>query len=133
VRWLLRSPLQRFVSKQLMLVTIKGRVTGRTFTIPVGYIEANDGIYVLVSGPADKLWWRNLDGGAPVELTLRGQVVDAEALVLHLGFERVLERYCKQMPGIAKRLGVPVVGGAVDAAALHDLAQQVVMVRFVLT
>jgi hypothetical protein len=115
-----------------MLVTIKGRMTGRRFTVPVGYLEADDSIYVLVSEPEAKLWWRNLEGGATVELTVRGKVENAAAMVLHSGFEDVLQRYCEHFPGIAKMLGVRVVDGAVDAASLRDLARQVDMVRFVL-
>ena len=132
VRWLLRSPLHGVVDRQLMLVTIKGRISRRLFTVPVGYLELGDAIYVLVSDPYSKLWWRNLDGGAPVTLTLRGKAVDAEATVLYTGFTPVLEEYCRQFRGVARTLQVPVVDGVVDQAALNDLARQVVMVRFTL-
>lgn len=133
VRFLLRSPLHGLVDRQLMLVTIKGRISRRLFTVPVGYLQATDAIYVLVSDPYSKLWWRNLDGGARVELTLRGKVVDAEGTVLYTGFTAILEEYCERLPGIARMLKVPVVDGVVEQIALRRLALQVVMVRFRLT
>ena len=133
IRWLLRSPFHGLVDKQLMLVTIKGRVSRRMFTIPVGYFQASDMIYVLVSDPYSKRWWRNLDGGAQVELTLRGKVVDADATVLHTGFDSILEAYCEHLRGIARMLKVAVVDGVVDQNALQQLASQVVMVRFQVT
>ena len=73
VRLLLRSPLHGLASRQLALITVTGRRSGRSFTIPVGYRRDGDVVTVPVGWPERKLWWRNLRGeGAPVQLRLRG-------------------------------------------------------------
>jgi len=71
VRALLRSPAHRLVSGHLMLLTVTGRRTGRTFTFPVGYREDGDRLRVHVASPERKRWWRNLRGGAPVEVEIQ--------------------------------------------------------------
>jgi hypothetical protein len=38
----------------------------------VGYTEHDGAITIGVGAPARKRWWRNLIGGAPVRLWLRG-------------------------------------------------------------
>jgi deazaflavin-dependent oxidoreductase (nitroreductase family) len=83
---LLRSPLHRLLSRSLVLVTYRGRRSGRSFTVPVMYAESTGELIVLVGHPERKSWWRNLREGAPVELRLRGRrlhgtatVTDAEA------------------------------------------------------
>lgn len=68
----LRSPLHRLLSGALILVTYRGRRTGRQRTIPVMYAQDRDRLIVLVGDAPAKQWWRNLRGGAPVEVRLRG-------------------------------------------------------------
>ncbi len=69
IRALLRSPLHGLLSKQLMLLSVTGRKTGRTYAVPVGRHESNGMLLVSVSGR----WRHNLRGGAPVRLTLDGR------------------------------------------------------------
>src|SRR3712207_86953 len=66
---LLRTPAHGALSKQLMLLSFKGRRTGKQFTIPVGYAEYDEGLLIATESP----WWKNLRGGAPVEVWLRGK------------------------------------------------------------
>jgi hypothetical protein len=74
VRLLLRSPLHRVASGRLALITVTGRRTGRTYTIPVAYRHDGDVVTIGVGWPERKRWWRNLTGdGAPVDLLLHGQ------------------------------------------------------------
>ena len=74
VRLLLRSPLHPLVSGQLALITVTGRRSGRSYTIPVGYGLRDDIVNIPVGWPARKRWWRNLRGdGAPVRVRLRGR------------------------------------------------------------
>ncbi|HXR29258.1 MAG TPA: nitroreductase/quinone reductase family protein [Solirubrobacteraceae bacterium] len=69
---LLRSPLHPLVSRGLTLITVTGRRTGREHTFPVGYKEDGENLTIPVMWPQRKVWWRNLRGGAPVRLHLRG-------------------------------------------------------------
>jgi deazaflavin-dependent oxidoreductase (nitroreductase family) len=61
------------LSRRLLLITVTGRRSGRTFTIPVSYVEEDGRLLIQPSAPERKLWWRNLRGGAPVRVRLRGQ------------------------------------------------------------
>jgi deazaflavin-dependent oxidoreductase (nitroreductase family) len=70
VKALLRSPLHFLASDSLVLVTFTGRKSGREFTTPVGYEQRNGTLYV--TSQTDRVWWRNLRGGAPVTVRLRG-------------------------------------------------------------
>jgi hypothetical protein len=71
MRMLLRSPLHFVQSKSLMLITFKGRKSGRLFTTPVRYVRVGDSVRCFTS--AENLWWRNLRGGAAVSLRLQGR------------------------------------------------------------
>lgn len=79
----LRSPLPWPACQRFLLLTVTGRQSGRTFTLPVFYRQDGDGL-VFISHP-DRLWWRNLRGGAPVTVRVcgrdragAGEVVDAD-------------------------------------------------------
>jgi hypothetical protein len=74
VRLLLRSPLHGLASRQLALITVTGRRSGRTYTIPVGYRRDGAVVNIPVGWPERKLWWRNLRGeGAPVRVLMGGR------------------------------------------------------------
>lgn len=72
LKGLLRSPLHSVVSDRLALITITGRRSGREFTFPVGYRREGDRVTIGVGWPERKLWWRNLRGGAAVQLRIGG-------------------------------------------------------------
>jgi deazaflavin-dependent oxidoreductase (nitroreductase family) len=79
---LLRSPLHRMLSGSLLLISYRGRRSGRHFTIPVMYAEREGTLTILVGHPARKKWWRNLRGGAEVEVRLRGDWLRGQAAVV---------------------------------------------------
>jgi F420H(2)-dependent quinone reductase len=70
VALLLRSPLHSLVSRQLALITVTGRRSGKSYTFPVGYRRIGERVTIPVGWPARKLWWRNLCGGGRVRLRL---------------------------------------------------------------
>lgn len=78
----LRSPVHWLASPGLMAVTITGRRTGRSYTIPVGYHDVGDAVVVLVSDGPGRSWWRNFRTSHPALLTLRGRSVPARGLAL---------------------------------------------------
>jgi hypothetical protein len=67
---LLRSPVHRLMSKNLLLLTVTGRKTGRTYTLPVWRHESPDGSFLLAAGGN---WRHNLRGGADVRVRLDGR------------------------------------------------------------
>jgi deazaflavin-dependent oxidoreductase (nitroreductase family) len=72
---ILSSPLHRLLSGKRLVLTFTGRRSGKRYTTPVNYLQR--GREVLIT--TDSSWWRNLDGGAPVELQLRGRKLQATA------------------------------------------------------
>lgn len=80
VRTLLRSPVHGFFSDSLMLITFTGRRSGRSYTTPVRYVQ--DGEVIRCYTSAENQWWRNLRGGADVELRVRGKVKPYRATVI---------------------------------------------------
>jgi hypothetical protein len=65
---ILRSPIHWVASKQIMLLSFKGRKTGKRYSIPVGYVRKNNELTVFTHAR----WWRNLRGGAPVTVRIQG-------------------------------------------------------------
>ncbi len=74
--WLLRSPFHVFMDGML-LITVTGRKSGRPITTPVNYVR--DGDTLLITSIAERTWWRNVRGGAPVTLVLNGRSYRADA------------------------------------------------------
>jgi hypothetical protein len=68
MRTLLRSPLHRPLSRRLMVLQVEGRRTHRTRSVVVGRHE-DDGVFLVSASGA---WRHNLQGGAPVGITLDG-------------------------------------------------------------
>ena len=68
---LLRSSRHGMVSDRYMLLTFTGRKTGRTFTTPITYQRVDDRVFVVTSENFG--WWKNLRGGAEVEVLIRQQ------------------------------------------------------------
>jgi hypothetical protein len=81
IRLLLNSPLHAPLSRQLALIAVTGRRSGRTFTFPVGYRRAGNVVTIGVGWPGRKLWWRNvLAPGAPVQMRIRGKDYSGHAV-----------------------------------------------------
>ena len=82
---LLSSPLHFFASGWCMLITVRGRRTGNLYTTPVYYKQSGDCLHFF-SGRALK-WVRNLEGGAPVTVRLKGKERSGRATLLEDGPE----------------------------------------------
>ncbi len=80
MRLLLSSPLHFVASGSLLLMRYRGRRSGIWRTTPLRYVE--DGDVVRCFSSRNTQWWRNLQGGAQVTLTVRGKRVDCEAAVV---------------------------------------------------
>jgi F420H(2)-dependent quinone reductase len=74
VKAILSSPAHRMLSDRLIVLTVTGRRTGKQRTFPVAYRQEGDKLFLHVDWPERKVWWKNLIGGAPVTVRLRGQV-----------------------------------------------------------
>ena len=77
MRLILGGRLHRLASANLMLLNFRGRVSGRSFTTPVSYVEIGDDLYV----PGGGAWWRNLAGG-PIKVRLDGEWLSVTPAVI---------------------------------------------------
>ena len=109
--WVLRSPLHGMLSNGMMLITITGRKTGKTYTTPVGYYVEGEYLWVITS--RERKWWKNLQGGAKVDLLLKRKPVTGIADV-ELDEKSVLARmseYLRHIPQAAKQMKVRMEDG----------------------
>lgn len=67
--FILHSPVHGVISKTIMDITFTGRKSGKQFTTPVSYSQQRGQVYVFTHAT----WWKNLRGGAPVTMCIRGQ------------------------------------------------------------
>lgn len=107
VKAVLRSPFHRLLSRSVMLLTFRGRRTGRWYTTPVMYATAPDGSLVVASARADrKQWWRNVRGGVPVQVRLGPRRMDGRGEVLDEGARADAERlYLDRFPRARRAFG----------------------------
>ena len=107
VRALLQSPIHGFWSKKFMLITFTGRRSGRRYTTPVRYVRLDDTIRCFTS--SESQWWRNLRGGAEVNLRIEGveRRYHAAPMERNLAMIRsALEQYLTLFPGDAAYHGI---------------------------
>jgi deazaflavin-dependent oxidoreductase (nitroreductase family) len=77
--WLLRSPLHFLVSGQIMLISVTGRKSGRTYITPVDYRRDGDAVLAVTSHKY--AWWKNLLGGGDARMWIAGREVTGRATV----------------------------------------------------
>jgi hypothetical protein len=93
---LLRSPLHGLVSGRIMLLTVTGRRSGRSFTVPVSYLRYGENILSFTSGE----WSARAESGG-------------DAVV------RALGAFLAEFPATAGRYGVGL--GADGRPCPHDM------------
>lgn len=131
VAGLLRSPLHGLISSAVMLVSVRGRRSGRLISTPVNYVRVDHSLWT-VSLP-ERQWWRNLRGGAPVTLRLAGRDVTVRGTALEApedvaaGLARIVQRH----PALRRQLGLPgAIEGISDANSFHAAGSTKIVVRF---
>lgn len=135
VSLILRSPLHGMMSASLLLITYRGRKSGKEYTLPVQYMQDNHTLTILPGAPARKTWWRNLCGGAPVQIVLRGRRLQGQAKVLDGAQETgqvagVLGLVLQKHPAVASAYAIhPGADGCFSQADLQQAALSVLVVR----
>lgn len=127
--WILRSPLHGMLSNGMMLITITGRKTGKKYTTPVGYYEEGGYLWVITS--RDRNWWRNLQGGATVELLLKRKPVQgfADVDLDEASVEARMVEYLRHVPQAAKPMKVRVEDGKPNPQDIAATAKGRLFVR----
>lgn len=127
LKWLLRSPWHAAASHEVLLITVTGRKTGKSYTTPVNYVRDGDVLSVL--SHAHRSWWRNLRGGAPVKIVLRGKTIKTMASVYEDKADVVdlFTQHLQAAPKYAAILGVELdsegcpVPASVEAVAVNKV------------
>jgi len=106
VSLVLRSPLHGLMRTTVLLITYRGRKSGKEYTLPVQYAQDGEHIYIVPGFPEKKTWWRNLKGGMAVQLTLKGKILSGEGILLdhEADGEKIIKGfglYLQQFPSLA--------------------------------
>lgn len=127
--FILRSPVHGMVSKSILLITFTGRKSGKNYTTPVSYSQQGDEIFIFTHAN----WWKNLRGGAPVTLRIRGQEAEGRAVPVAEDKRAVavgLAEHLRKVRSDAKYYGVTFDDdGNLRSAEVEKAVQTVVMIR----
>jgi hypothetical protein len=106
VKLLSRSPFHNLLDEKVVLITYTGRNSGKTNTVPVNYLLINKTLHVI--SLRNRIWWRNLKGGASVEVYLKGKKQNAWADLVEDQQKVALELdlFCKHNPKYAQFLNI---------------------------
>ena len=75
---ILRSPIHGLLSHAMMVLTFKGRKSGRVISTPVGYTRSRNSLIVFTFGS----WWANLQNNAEVTMRLQGRDMKGRANIV---------------------------------------------------
>ena len=78
---ILRSPMHRLISGQVLLLSFTGRTSRKRYTIPVGYTREGETLILFSS----RSWFKNLRGGSSVVVHLEG--------IRRTGYAEVIENH----------------------------------------
>lgn len=127
--WVLLSPFHGLLSNGMMIITVTGRKTGKTYTTPVGYYEKGGYLWVITS--RDRRWWRNLQDGADVNLLLKHKPVNgfANTELDNKAVETFMYEYINHVPQAAKPMKIHVENGMANAEDIARTAKDRLFVR----
>jgi len=95
MKWLLKSPFHGFVSNMYMLITFTGRKSGTVYTTPVQYKHEGNKVYVITS--QGYTWWKNLRGGADVQLLIQKKLYTGHATTIE-DTAQIIDHFGKVYP-----------------------------------
>jgi hypothetical protein len=103
-RLVLRSPLHGLMSDDLMLLGFTGRTSGRTYVIPVSYVEDEGTLLVGTDLP----WRKNIRTGGNLSVWFKGRErrVRADVFVEEADVERLFGIILPENPALGRFLGL---------------------------
>ncbi|MEP6988738.1 MAG: nitroreductase/quinone reductase family protein [Chloroflexota bacterium] len=130
---LLRSPLHGALSGSTIVLSFKGRKSGKVYNLPVGYYELQGDRLVVI--PLHR-WWKNLQGNVPVTVWLKGRKYTGVANATQ-GDEVTISVLQQIIANSANLMRVYKIerdaNGQPDANAIQHVAQSLALVRIRLT
>lgn len=126
---LLRSPLHGLLSGSAILLSFRGRKSGRRYTFPVGYYQRHGDTLVVV--PLHR-WWTNLREETPIVVWLKGRKYEAIARVADRDDATLaeLEAIVRGSRALIRVCGVARdAQGRPDEQSLRQVAQTLALIR----
>ena len=74
------------LSSRVLVLRFAGQRTRARYAVPIAYSRADDGALEAVTS-AHGVWWRNLEGGAPVSVLHQGRLLPAHVDVVRVRAE----------------------------------------------
>ena len=130
VKILLRSPLHGMIGRNTLLISYVGRKSGKSYTTPTNYSQ--EGKIVRIVSSRERVWWRNLCGGAYVTLRIRGENIHGRAEVFTDDDDVAskLNAYLQPSPKFAKYFNVRLdEKGLLNAEDINQTAKNRVVVE----
>lgn len=132
--WLLRSPFHNLVSRNMALISVQGKKTGKLYRLPVNYQRSADSVWV--TSYKYRRWWKNLRDGAQVTIRIQGIDFVGQAKVHETpaGVTDGLKTYFRMAPGAARYFSVKLdQDGNPDPADLARIVPGRVVIEIKLT
>jgi hypothetical protein len=104
-KFILQLPFQTPMSRRLLLLSYTGRKTGKSYTIPVSYVQQGDNLLI----PGGGTWKTNLENGAPVQIRFLGKERSAIPEVIRDPdkVEELVTFMIAANPAVSRFIGVP--------------------------
>lgn len=77
--FLLRRNWMGKLGNELMVITVKGRKTGKAYSTPIGFLRDGDTVVALTNASGESNWYRNILKNPDAELTIQGKTYAAHA------------------------------------------------------
>ena len=135
IRLVLKSPLRPLLSSWLLVLSYRGRKSGKRYDLPVQFTQSAETLWIIPMMAEQKIWWRNLRGGAQVEVFLRGHRRQGWATLLSgsedaAAVSQGLVICLRRFPALARMNGIPQTpDGGFDPGELSRVAKNLLMVR----
>jgi deazaflavin-dependent oxidoreductase (nitroreductase family) len=119
---ILRSPAHPLMSGKYLIMEFTGRKSGRVYATPLAYVRDSDRVLLSTDSP----WWRNLTGGAPVRLHLRGRTLTGTATPVTepAAAASVIRRLVEAIPSYAGPAELTKEDGRVSDAEIERAVAQ---------
>ncbi|MDH3517522.1 MAG: nitroreductase family deazaflavin-dependent oxidoreductase [Acidimicrobiia bacterium] len=102
-KWLYRTPLNRWMKRHVLLLTTKGRRSGKPHTVALDYFEVDGITHVLAGWKGDTDWCKNLRAHPEVTVQIGADVTRRRAVEL-IGLEKesILDLVRSEMPNLVE-------------------------------
>jgi deazaflavin-dependent oxidoreductase (nitroreductase family) len=114
---IIRSPLHAIMSSKYAIIEFRGRKSGRIYRTPVAYVRDGDRILMSTDSP----WYRNVAGGAPVRMVVRGRTVvgTADTVTDADASAAILRKLVDAIPSYSRPAGLAREEGRVSDAEIR--------------